>query len=300
MWYEIFSRRSHKARPNTLPAPVPHRRPERPGRFLVDRAAAVRRHHAVYFAHGVGREDPVAEVPEHHAGLALQRVAPAPAPGRLRHEANRPGRFQPELGRLPRVSVGEAEMHVAGRPRAPAVHPVAGLVLQPLAPEGMGRVGQDLHLVVGAAAATPAARPGGVRAELLAVEEDGVELLVDLDVGHGEPAQRADMADLVEPVAPVDRAGAGRRRAVIEDVAVAVRFAPDRDAEHVLGPARAAPRGVGLGERLPHRVDDLVREEDGAHRRRRALLGVDDAALRRMDIDAAERALVVRQAGVEE
>ena len=164
----------------------------------------------------------------------------------------------------------------------------------------MGGVGQHLDLVIGAAAAPPAPRPGGVQAELLAVEQHRVELLVDLDIGHGEPAEGADMADLVEPVAPVDRPRSRRRRAVVEDVAVAIRLAPDRDAEHVLGPAGAAPPRVGLRQRLPHSVDDLVGAEDGAHRRRRALPGVDDAALGRVYVDAAERALVMRQAGVEE
>ena len=72
------------------------------------------------------------------------------------------------------------------------------------AAEGVVGRREHLDLVVEAGAAAEAAGAGGVAAQLLAAEAHGIELLVGLEVGQRQAAQRDQVADQVEAVAALD------------------------------------------------------------------------------------------------
>ena len=166
----------------------------------------------------------------------------------------------------------------------------------------IGVVGRRRHLdlVVGAGAAAEAAGPGRIAAQLLAAEAHRIELLVDLEIGQRETAQRDQVADQVEAVAALDAAARRRAGPLEHHVAAAVVLQARGDGMHRLRPAGRGAVGQRLAQRLPHHVDDLVRHEHGVHGHRRGRPRIDDAALGQADLDVAEGALVARQVGLEE
>ena len=191
-------------------------------------------------------------------------------------------------------------MHIAGRTGPAAIDPISCLVVQAFAAERMGRRCQDVDFVIAAAAAPVLAGARRIDAEFLAMEHHRIELFIDFDIRHRQPAERADMADLVEPVAAFHCAGTGSRRPVIKHIGLFTVFAADRNAEDILRPARAAAIRVSLGQRLPDGMDDFMRKEHRAHRRWRAFAGVDNRPFGRDHVDTTERAFIMRQVRIEE
>ena len=84
-----------------------------------------------------------------------------------------------------------------------------------------------------------------------------------------ERAETNQSAGSVESVAPVNRPRPNRSGPVIHHERHVVVVASRHGGHRVLAPAGATPLWIELAKRLPDRMDDLGRNDNGVHRGRR-------------------------------
>src|SRR5690606_3668454 len=168
------------------------------------------------------------------------------------------------------------------------------------APKGDLHRPLDLDLVIDTRTATKLAGAGGIRAQFLPQYTDRIKLLIALYVGDDEAAERIDAALLREAVAAVSGATGRLGRPMVHDACTPVGPCPGSHWRARLSPAGSATSGSSLAKSLPAGVDDLAGRRDGVHRHRCGRTRVKNAALRRHDLDGAERPFVARNVGSEE
>ena len=190
-----------------------HHRPPLRRRLRIDPPASRRQHHAVVLA------SPPRRRRHRHARLG----APVQGPGRVGHRTPRPRATRP------RAAQARARAARTSAPRTPAHRPVAPASrrLPRLDPTrrrsrfdtGAPRRGTTRCPRCGCRSRTPrrcrprqVAGAASVAPELAPPVAHRVELLVDLEARHHQAAQGAEVADLVEAVAPVHRARPRPRR----------------------------------------------------------------------------------------
>ncbi len=159
----------------------------------------------------------------------------------------------------------------------------------------MNHVTIDFGFVDDTCSAPALAGARAVGADFLAVDAHGVKPFVGFDVRDGKPSERAEKANLVEPVPLGHRAGGRDAVPVIKDVSFARGVLAGGRAVGVLCPSGAGAAGIGFCEGLPDRVDNLVPHINCAHGLRRRRLGIDERSLRQNERRGPEGALVDRE-----
>src|SRR5439155_23819413 len=210
-------------------------------------------------------------------GVAPGRIAPASAPARFENQPVAGADLEADfLGldcarRTPLRMKRIAMRYAVGAAEAAAgavAHAVAGGVAD-------GRLGGlDHHLDYPARSAAILAGAAGIRAELVAAEEQREAHLCDLEAAELDPARRLPFAGTGPAVARRRGAAAGPRLEEVPDKRLASRDvgawvpALDRDAE-AAAPAGHRAVGTGRRQRLDDRLDDLLADVIGGEGPRR-------------------------------
>src|SRR5262245_17637696 len=180
-----------------------------------------------------------------------------------------------------------------------AVGRMAHAVARGVALGGLGGFHAQPEHGADAAAELPVAL--GVGAELVALEEERKACFRHFDAAELDPARGLALARRLPAVARRRGAAtAARVEKMPDERALGARvLARDGDAE-AARPAGQGTLGAGAGQRLDHGLRDLLRAVVGGERHRRGRMRPRDGALLRLDLHGTERALVLRDARIEE